>query len=79
MKFQITNISRKLSEDGLRKIFASYGEITECSLVMDSKTGKSKGFGFVVMKNEESGLTAMRELTGFKVDNIKLKIKILKS
>ena len=78
-KLQITNISRKLTEDGLREIFAAYGSISECSLVLDSQTGKSKGFGFIVMKDEESGLRAIKELTGFQIDNIKLKIKVLKS
>ncbi len=43
---------------------------------MDRRTGRSKGFGFVVMPNEDEAETAIRELNDFEVEGRKLVVKV---
>ena len=75
MKLQITNIDRKLTEDELKAIYAEFGTIEECTLVMDAATGKSKGFGFVVIAEEASALRAVEKTNGRFVNGVKIKVK----
>ncbi len=77
MKLQITNIARNLSEDDFQKIFEKFGPLEECVLVLDSKTGKSKGFGFVVIENTASAKKAVEMLNGRLVNGQKIKVKLL--
>ncbi len=77
MKLQITNIARNLSEDDFQKIFEKFGPLDECVLVLDSKTGKSKGFGFVVIDNAANAKKAVEMLNGRVVNGQKIKVKLL--
>jgi RNA recognition motif-containing protein len=77
VKLQITNIARNLSEDDFQKIFEKFGPLDECVLVLDSKTGKSKGFGFVVIDNAASAKKAVEMLNGRVVNGQKIKVKLL--
>ncbi|KAL8110716.1 UBP1-associated protein 2B-like [Apium graveolens] len=47
--------------------FEKYGEIEECSLIIDKNTGKAKGFGFVVFKSRDGAKKAL-EIGKFRVD-----------
>ncbi len=75
MKLMVLNLPRDLSEDELAKLFKNYGNIKGCDLVMDAKTGKSKGFGFVEMALEHEGENAIQELHGSKLDKNKIRVK----
>ncbi len=52
MKLLVRNLSRSTTEQELRILFSAHGTVTECSLVLDQETAKSKGFAFVEMPNE---------------------------
>ncbi|MCW8832389.1 MAG: RNA-binding protein, partial [Colwellia sp.] len=43
MKLLVRNLSRSTTEQEIRILFSAHGTITECSLVLDQETGKSKG------------------------------------
>lgn len=75
MKLIILNLPRDFSEDSLAKLFKAHGNIKACNLVMDDKTGVSKGFGFVEMALEHEALMAIQELHGSKVDKNKIRVK----
>ncbi len=47
----------------MRQLFASHGEVTDCSLPIDRETGRPRGFGFVEMENEDAA-KAMQALDG---------------
>ncbi len=49
MKIIALNLPRDFDENALAALFKAHGNIKDCTLVMDAKTGKSKGFGFVEM------------------------------
>lgn len=47
----VGNLSFQVTSDDLRELFASFGEVSSASVVMDRDTGRSRGFGFVEMDN----------------------------
>ncbi|KAL1218356.1 UBP1-associated proteins 1C [Cardamine amara subsp. amara] len=48
------------THENLKAAFESYGEIEECSVVMDNNTGRSKGYGFVLFKTRKGARKALR-------------------
>jgi len=49
MKLLVRNLDRLTTEEELITIFKEFGEIEYCTVVMDPKSGSSKGFGFIEM------------------------------
>ncbi|MEL6987604.1 MAG: RNA-binding protein [Bacteroidota bacterium] len=46
----------------LESAFAEYGEVSSVKIIMDKETGRSKGYGFVEMPNDDEALTAISRL-----------------
>jgi RNA recognition motif-containing protein len=63
-KLYVGNLSYKMTEEGLKEIFAPIGEILSAKIITDPSTGRSKGFGFVEMANDEDGEKAISSLNG---------------
>ena len=75
MKLIILNLPRDFEENALATLFKAHGNIKDCSLVMDEKTGKSKGFGFVEMALTHEGEAAIKALHGSTVGKSKIRVK----
>ncbi len=75
MKLIVLNLPRDLSEDELAKLFKVHGNIKACDLVLDAKTGTSKGFGFVEMALEHEAEIAIKELHGKRLKKNKIRVK----
>lgn len=75
MKLLVRNLSRSTTEQEIRTLFSTHGSITECDLVLDQKTGKSKGFAFVVMPNEREAKSAISALHETRVANNRIRVK----
>jgi RNA recognition motif-containing protein len=75
MKLLIRNLARTTTESELRDMFEGYGSVQSCTLVMDKKTGSSKGFGFVEMPKQGEAKAAMKILNGTEVAGNKIRIK----
>lgn len=75
MKLIVLNLPRDISEDDLGKLFETHGKVTVCDLVLDEKTGASKGFGFVEMKDDHEAEIAIEALNGSKLNKNKLRVK----
>lgn len=75
MKLLIRNLPRTLSEDELREMFATYGQVQSCSLVMDKGTGQSKGFGFVEMPKIGNAKAAIKNLNGHRLNGHPIRVK----
>lgn len=67
-KLYVGNLSFGTTEGDLRNLFAAYGAVTSCSLIMDKFTGKSRGFAFVEMSTPAEAQKAIAELHGKEVD-----------
>jgi RNA recognition motif-containing protein len=62
MNIYVGNLHYEISEDQLKEIFEEYGEVTSSKIISDRETGRSKGFGFIEMANEEEANQAISEL-----------------
>ena len=56
-----------MNEAELKELFEEYGEVTSAKIIIDKYSGKSKGFGFVEMPNDEEAKKAIKELNGAEV------------
>ena len=63
-KLYVGNLPYQITEDGLKDVFAAIGEVTSSKIVTDTATGRSRGFGFVEMANDEDAEKAITTLNG---------------
>ncbi len=75
MKLLIRNLSRTTTEADLQNMFADYGRVQSCSLILDKDTGTSKGFAFVDMPKQGEARVAMKALNGKELDGSKIRVK----
>ena len=73
-KLYVGNLPYNTSDEDLRDLFASYGEVTSSNVIIDRMTNRSKGFGFVEMTNDDEAQKAIDELnnTNFNGRNIRV-------
>ncbi len=62
MNIFVAKLSFATNDADLNELFGEYGEVTSAKVIMDRETGKSKGFGFVEMPNDEEAQKAIKEL-----------------
>lgn len=75
MKLLVRNLDRSTTEDQLKTLFEEYGVVQSCSLVMDQKTGQSKGFGFVEMPKAGDAKAALKNLNNKTVGDSSIRVK----
>ncbi len=63
----VGNLDFNTSEEELRQLFESHGQVDRVSIMTDRDTGRSRGFGFVEMANAEEGDKAIAALNGSQV------------
>jgi RNA recognition motif-containing protein len=68
MKLYVGNLSFKTTDDILRSTFEAFGEVSSAQVVMDRETGRSRGFGFVEMPNDEQARAAIDGVNGKPID-----------
>jgi RNA recognition motif-containing protein len=74
MNIYVSNLSFNVQDEDLREFFAPYGEVTSAKVVNDRETGRSRGFGFVEMADEEASKKAIAELNNATVDGRAIKV-----
>lgn len=67
MNIFVGSLPFKLQEADLKQLFEAYGEVSSVKLINDRETGRSKGFGFVEMPDDESAQQAISALNGSEV------------
>lgn len=67
MNIFISNLSYGLSESDLNKLFEQYGEVSSVKIIKDRETGRSRGFGFVEMDNDQEAQEAIEALNQFEL------------
>jgi len=68
MNIFVANLNFKIQNQSLQKLFEQYGEVASAKVIMDRETGRSKGYGFVEMPNDEEASNAIKELDGKDVE-----------
>lgn len=78
MNIYVGNLSYKMTDEDLRKLFSDFGTVAESKIVSDRDTGRSKGFGFVEMPNQAEGEEAIRQLNGKEIEGRSINVNIAK-
>ncbi|MDD4149802.1 MAG: RNA-binding protein [Bacteroidales bacterium] len=68
MNIFIGNLPYTVKANDLKSFFEEYGEVESAKVITDRDTGRSKGFGFVEMLNEDAALKSIEELNGAELD-----------
>ena len=69
MNIYVGNLNYKVNEEDLKDIFEEYGTVSSSKIIMDKYSGRSKGFGFVSMENNDEANKAIEELNGATLEN----------
>lgn len=76
MNIFIAGLSYNISDSDLTELFAEYGEVASARVISDRETGRSKGYGFVEMADEEAGNKAISALNEAEIDGRKLAVSV---
>lgn len=79
MNIFIAKLDYSTNESSLRRAFEEYGDVDSAKVIMDRNTGRSKGFGFVEMPNDEHAMTAIEELNNSELDGRSVVVKKARS
>lgn len=72
MNIYVGNLSWTMTDDDLSNLFTQYGSVTSAKILKDKMNGRSKGFGFVEMEDDEAAKTAIASLNESEVQGRKL-------
>ena len=74
MNIYVGNLSFQLSENDLNSAFEEYGQVDSTKIITDRETGRSKGFGFIEMPNQEEAEKAIEGLNGKELEGRAVKV-----
>jgi RNA recognition motif-containing protein len=67
-RLYVGNLTYGTTDASLRQLFEAHGSVTSAQVIMDRDTGRSKGFGFVEMGNDQEAQAAIAALNGQQID-----------
>ena len=76
MNIFVSNINYRTQNESLFDLFAAYGEVTSAKIITDRETGRSRGFGFVEMSDDNAGQAAIDALDGKEFEGKELKVSV---
>ncbi len=76
MNIYVSNINFRTQVESLEQLFSAYGEISSANIITDRMTGRSRGFGFIEMPNDEEGQAAIDALNGKEFEGKELNVNI---
>jgi RNA recognition motif-containing protein len=74
MNIYVSNLSFNVQDEDLKDFFAEYGEVSSAKVITDKFTGKSRGFGFVEMSDDEAAKKAIAELDQATVEGRNIRV-----
>jgi RNA recognition motif-containing protein len=63
-KLFVGSLPWAVNDEGLKQAFSPYGKVVSATVVVDRRSGRSKGFGFVEMENDSEATAAIEALNG---------------
>ena len=63
-KLFVGSLPWAVNDEGLKQAFSSYGKVVSATVVVDRRSGRSKGFGFVEMESDSEAKAAIEALNG---------------
>ncbi|KAF6019315.1 fne [Bugula neritina] len=70
----INYLPQTMSQEEIRSLFSSIGEVESCKLIRDKQTGQSLGYGFVNYKHQEDATKAIQNLNQLRLQNKTIKV-----
>lgn len=74
MNIYVGNLSFTVKEDILKQMFNEFGEVESLKIIMDGRTGQSKGYGFVEMPSNSEADQAIKALNGKFIEGRNIKV-----
>lgn len=74
MNIYVGNLPYQTTQDDLRVQFEQYGVVESVNIIQDRETGRSKGFGFVVMPDSAAAQKAIDSLNDMDMGGRKMKV-----
>ena len=75
MNIFVARLDYNTGEHALQDAFEAYGDVDSAKIIMDKQTGRSKGFGFVEMPNDDEALDAIDDLNDTDMDGRTIVVK----
>ena len=72
MNIYVGNLSWSMTDDDLMNLFTEHGTVTSAKILKDKMNGRSKGFGFVEMEDDEAAKAAIVALNEVEIQGRKL-------
>ena len=73
-KIYVGNLSFDCDDRALNAMFTEFGDVTSATVVQDRDTGRSRGFGFVEMSDDNAAMQAIQGVNGKEVDGRALNV-----
>ncbi len=70
----VGNLNFNATEEAVRSLFERYGVVNSARIMTDRDTGRSRGFAFVEMENEQEADNAINALNGYQMDGRALNV-----
>ena len=67
MNIYVSNLNFRTRGESLQTLFGEYGEVSSANIITDRETGRSRGFGFVEMPNQEQGNSAIEKVNNTEI------------
>lgn len=74
----IGNLPFQTSDSDLQELFTPFGQVDRANVITDRETGRSRGFGFVEMSNDEEAQKAIEGLNGAEMEGRSLTVNVAK-
>lgn len=70
----VGNLAFQTTEEDLRSAFAAHGSVVDAKIITDRETGRSRGFGFLTMANDQEAAKAIEAMNGAMIDGRALRV-----
>jgi RNA recognition motif-containing protein len=75
MNIYIGNLNYRVREEDLKQVMEEYGVVDSVKIIKDRETGRSKGFAFVEMANDDDAKKAIEELNEAEYEGRQMVVK----
>jgi RNA recognition motif-containing protein len=75
-KLYVGNLPYSIDDAKLADLFKEFGDVVDAKVITDKYSGKSKGFGFVTMKDEAMAQKAVESMDGKEVEGRQVKVNV---
>ena len=77
-KLYVGNLGPEATEASLKVLFSMFGAVERAYIITDQKTGRGKGYGFVIMGSDDQAQAAVKALNGKKCGDFTVKVEMTK-